>query len=110
MLHVGRLRQAHSGELHGEGLSKLANRADTGAQRAVYVRVNLLQGALAFLRGEAPDALSLFRKAERLLQELTITEDDGIRVQTTMASLAKLPTVFKKGGSTAPGNASQVRV
>jgi len=71
--------------LHGEGLSKLANRADTGAQRAVYVRVNLLQGALAFLRGEAPDALSLFRKAERLLQELTITEDDDDHIASLVA-------------------------
>ena len=84
---VARLERAKGllRELHGEGLSKLANRADTGAQRAVYVRVNLLQGALAFLRGEAPDALSLFRKAERLLQELTITEDDDDHIASLVA-------------------------
>lgn len=40
--------------------------------------------------------------------EVTLTEDDGIRVSTTMETLSKLPTVFKKGGSTTPGNASQL--
>mmetsp|Transcript_2528 Transcript_2528/g.6728 ORF Transcript_2528/g.6728 Transcript_2528/m.6728 type:complete len:465 (-) Transcript_2528:413-1807(-) len=39
---------------------------------------------------------------------VTISADDGIRASTTMESLAKLPTVFKKGGSTTPGNASQL--
>jgi acetyl-CoA acetyltransferase len=37
-----------------------------------------------------------------------VEEDDGIRSGITMATLAKLPTVFKKDGSTTPGNASQV--
>ena len=37
-----------------------------------------------------------------------VSEDDGIREGTTVQSLAKLPAVFKKGGSTTPGNASQV--
>lgn len=38
-----------------------------------------------------------------------IREDDGIRPGTSMATLKKLPTVFKKnGGSTTAGNASQV--
>jgi len=39
---------------------------------------------------------------------VVVTEDDGIREGTTVESLAKLPAVFKKGGSTTPGNASQV--
>ena len=40
--------------------------------------------------------------------EVIVSEDDGIREGTTVATLAKLPAVFKKGGSTTPGNASQV--
>lgn len=40
--------------------------------------------------------------------DVVISEDDGIRPETTVESLAKLPAVFKKGGSTTPGNASQV--
>jgi acetyl-CoA acetyltransferase len=40
--------------------------------------------------------------------EVVVEHDDGIRPNINMAGLAKLPTVFKKGGSTTPGNASQV--
>lgn len=39
---------------------------------------------------------------------VTISEDDGIRPGTTAASLSKLPTVFKKNGTTTAGNSSQV--
>lgn len=39
---------------------------------------------------------------------VTIDKDDGIREGVTLEALAKLPAVFKKGGSTTPGNASQV--
>lgn len=42
-------------------------------------------------------------------KSVLIQEDDGIRPGTSMATLKKLPTVFKKnGGSTTAGNASQV--
>lgn len=41
-------------------------------------------------------------------RDVVVSEDDGIREGTTVESLAKLPAVFKKGGSTTPGNASQV--
>ncbi len=39
--------------------------------------------------------------------EVTVEKDDGIR-ETTLESLSKLKTVFKEGGSTTAGNASQV--
>ncbi len=42
------------------------------------------------------------------LHDVVVEDDDGIRSGITMAALAKLPTVFKKDGSTTPGNASQV--
>ena len=35
-------------------MERLAGRADAGQQRAVYVRLRLLQGALSFHRGELP--------------------------------------------------------
>eukprot|EP00887_Chlorella_sp_A99_P006474 scaffold3.g6474.t1 len=41
-------------------------------------------------------------------RQVVIDADDGIRVGTTAASLGKLPSVFKKGGSTTAGNSSQV--
>jgi len=41
-------------------------------------------------------------------KEVTITQDDGIRKQTTFEGLSKLKPAFKKEGSTTAGNASQV--
>jgi acetyl-CoA acyltransferase len=40
-------------------------------------------------------------------QEL-VTEDEGIRRDTSMEALAKLPTVFQSDGTVTPGNASQI--
>jgi len=42
------------------------------------------------------------------VKTITVDKDDGIRPQTTVDGLAKLRAVFKKGGSTTAGNASQV--
>merc|ERR1711871_115220 len=41
-------------------------------------------------------------------QTITVSQDEGIRASLSMEQLAKLPAVFKEGGSTTPGNASQV--
>ena len=38
----------------------------------------------------------------------TVTEDEGIRPDTSMEALAGLPTVFKEDGTVTPGNASQI--
>jgi acetyl-CoA acyltransferase len=38
----------------------------------------------------------------------TVTEDEGIRPDTTAEKLAGLPTVFKSDGTVTPGNASQI--
>ncbi|MFC6907054.1 thiolase family protein [Halalkalicoccus tibetensis] len=37
-----------------------------------------------------------------------VTEDEGIRRDTSMEALSGLPTVFKSDGSVTPGNASQI--
>merc|ERR1712048_143759 len=37
-----------------------------------------------------------------------VRHDDGVREGTTMQSLAKLKPAFKKGGTTTPGNSSQL--
>ena len=42
------------------------------------------------------------------VREIKVSEDYGIREGVTLDALAKLPAVFKKGGSTTPGNASQI--
>mmetsp|Transcript_6669 Transcript_6669/g.18501 ORF Transcript_6669/g.18501 Transcript_6669/m.18501 type:complete len:462 (+) Transcript_6669:78-1463(+) len=42
-------------------------------------------------------------------KQVVVSEDDGIRPGTSMETLKRLPTIFKKnGGSTTAGNASQV--
>lgn len=39
---------------------------------------------------------------------ITVSADDGIRANSSVQSLAKLPPAFKKDGSTTAGNSSQV--
>jgi len=41
-------------------------------------------------------------------EEGTVSEDEGIRRDTSLETLAGLPTVFKSDGTVTPGNASQV--
>ncbi|KAG9476527.1 3-ketoacyl-CoA thiolase, peroxisomal [Eleutherodactylus coqui] len=41
-------------------------------------------------------------------KSITVTEDEGIRANTTLEGLAKLKPAFKDDGSTTAGNASQV--
>ncbi|XP_039699241.1 3-ketoacyl-CoA thiolase, peroxisomal [Pteropus medius] len=41
-------------------------------------------------------------------RSITVTEDEGIRPNTSMEALAKLKPAFKEGGSTTAGNSSQV--
>ena len=38
----------------------------------------------------------------------TVTEDEGIRPDTSMEALSGLPTVFREDGTVTPGNASQI--
>jgi acetyl-CoA acyltransferase len=40
--------------------------------------------------------------------EVTVTEDEGLRPGTTAEKLAELPTVFKEDGTVTPGTASQI--
>ncbi|CAN8074336.1 unnamed protein product [Agarophyton chilense] len=42
------------------------------------------------------------------VKDIIVNTDEGVRLGVTMSTLAKLPAVFKKGGSTTPGNSSQL--
>lgn len=42
------------------------------------------------------------------VKDVLVDSDEGVRVGVTMSRLAKLPAVFRKGGSTTPGNSSQL--
>lgn len=41
-------------------------------------------------------------------KDIVVSADEGVRVGVTMDRLKMLPAVFKKGGSTTPGNSSQL--
>jgi acetyl-CoA acyltransferase 1 len=41
-------------------------------------------------------------------KQITVTEDDGIRKETSLQTLAKLKPAFRKNGTTTAGNSSQV--
>lgn len=66
--------------LHGPRLERLAALEDAGAQRAVWVRVHLLQGALAYYRGDFDDARSLLRRGDTLFRELTLGPGDDAKL------------------------------
>lgn len=42
------------------------------------------------------------------IKDVTVDSDEGVRIGVTMPRLAKLPAVFREGGSTTPGNSSQL--
>ncbi|CAN0489901.1 unnamed protein product, partial [Scytosiphon promiscuus] len=42
-------------------------------------------------------------------RDVLVAKDEGVRAGTTAAKLGWLKPVFKKGGTTTAGNASQVR-
>jgi len=50
----------------------------------------------------------IVKDAEGNEKEVVVDTDEGPRAETTLEGLAKLKPVFKKGGSTTAGNASQV--
>jgi len=71
--------------LHGPQMERLAGRSDAGQQRAVYVRLGVLQGALAYHRGELHDARSLLTRADAMRRELTLTAEDDAKVAELLA-------------------------
>jgi len=52
--------------------------------------------------------MSVDEKGKPAMSTYTFAKDEGVRAETTLESLAKLRTVFKKGGTVTAGNASQM--
>jgi acetyl-CoA C-acetyltransferase len=94
------------GLIMGETAENLVDRYDISReeQDAFALRSQQLAAATADRRAEeiVPIATTLRGK------ELTVTDDEHIRPQTTMDSLAKLPPVFREGGSVTAGNSSGI--
>jgi len=58
--------------------------------------------------GKFRDEIVPIEITDRKKGTITITKDEGIRPDTTLEALAKLPPVFKKDGRVTAGNASQI--
>jgi len=52
--------------------------------------------------------ITLVKDKEGKESEIVVDKDDGMREGLTMANLTKLKPIFKEGGSTTAGNASQM--
>lgn len=63
---------------------------------------------LGWSQKEVTPYTTIVKDKEGNEKEVLVDRDDGVRPQTTLASLAKLKPAFKKGGSTTAGNSSQV--
>jgi len=61
-----------------------------------------------YFRDEIVPVKTSIKDKEGKSKEITVSEDDGIRKETTVEGLNKLKAAFKEGGSTTAGNSSQV--
>mmetsp|Transcript_29360 Transcript_29360/g.71304 ORF Transcript_29360/g.71304 Transcript_29360/m.71304 type:complete len:568 (+) Transcript_29360:23-1726(+) len=71
--------------LHGPNMERLAALDNAGQQRAVYVKLQLLAGVVAYHRGDLDDARSLLHRADELCRRLTITDADDDKVAELMS-------------------------
>ena len=67
-----------------------------------------LKAAKATEEGKFKDEILPIEIKPKKADPFTFDKDEGIRANTTMEKLAKLPTVFKKDGVVTAGNASQI--
>lgn len=80
--------------------------------------VSHARGSLAKLSGRQRSEIvpittkvkKIDKETKRVLgvEEIVVDSDEGVRVGVTLDRLAKLPSVFKRDGSTTPGNSSQL--
>ncbi|PVU93400.1 hypothetical protein BB559_003298 [Furculomyces boomerangus] len=71
-------------------------------QKAAHARKN------GYFKDEIVPVKTKFIDAKGNVTQVVISEDDGIRPETTFESLSKLRPAFDKSGSTTAGNASQL--
>jgi acetyl-CoA C-acetyltransferase/acetyl-CoA acyltransferase len=98
-------------ELYNVGELQMGMTAEAVAKRHDVARERQDEYALRS-HERAADATDSGRFDDELVpidtDEGRVTEDEGIRRDTTMEKLAGLPTVFTSDGTVTPGNASQV--
>ncbi len=98
-------------ELYNIGELQMGMTAEAVAERHDVARERQDEYALRS-HERAADATDSGRFDDELVpidtDEGRVTEDEGIRRDTSLETLAGLPTVFKSDGTVTPGNASQV--
>ena len=98
-------------ELYNIGELQMGMTAEAVAERHDVARERQDEYALRS-HERAADATDSGRFGDELVpidtDEGPVTEDEGIRRDTSLETLAGLPTVFKSDGTVTPGNASQV--
>lgn len=97
-----------TGELMGEESERLA--AEHGVTRAVLDEVALLsqsRAAAATAAGKFTAEIAPIDRTERR-RRITVTQDEGIRADTSADSLAALAPAFGKTGVLTAGNSSQI--
>ncbi|MDS0260399.1 thiolase family protein [Haloarcula sp. S1CR25-12] len=104
-VHPRLAEQYNIGELQmGMTAEKVAEEHDVGREaQDEYALWSHERAADATDSGRFDDELVPIETAEG-----TVSEDEGIRRDTSLETLAELPTVFKSDGTVTPGNASQV--
>jgi acetyl-CoA acyltransferase len=98
-------------ELYNIGDLQMGMTAETVAEEYGVSREDQDEYALRSHQ-RAADATDSGRFGEEIVPvetgEGTVTDDEGIRPDTSLEKLAGLPTVFKSDGTITPGNASQI--
>jgi len=75
---------------------------------ASHAKAAAAQKAGYFKDEIVPVTTTVKDKASGKTKEVTVSQDEGPRAETTVSSLGTLKPAFKKGGSTTAGNASQL--
>ena len=108
MVHDG-LWSTFTGQHMGESSDEVnaALGISRGEQDAWAARSHQ-RAAAARAGGRAAEEIVAVKLTTRRNAQVVITDDEGIRAQTTPASLAQLPPAFGPGGTITAGNASQL--
>ena len=97
------------GMLMGETAEKLADLYKIGrAEQDAFALESQRRAAAAIKEGRFADEMVPVKVAGRKGEERTVTADEHPRADTTLEDLAKLPPVFREGGTVHAGNSSGI--
>jgi 3-oxoadipyl-CoA thiolase len=104
-----RLAAKYSTEALGETAENVAERYGVGRQEQDAFALRSHQRATAAQDSGAFDReLEPVRVPQRRGDPIVVERDEGPRADTSMQALAKLPAVFREGGTVTAGNSSQI--